>query len=422
MRTYVAQPGSHVARPGSYVARPGSRVRVVALGVALLLAAILTVAAGPQQPATIWPTSGWARATPESQGLSAVALASLDTEIKTGAYGNVDRMVVIKGGRLVFDGRYARDYREISRGRTGPLGCGEGCADASWMHEFNYYHPNWHPYYQGRDVHSLQSVTKSIAATAIGIALGRGEIKSLDLPFMQFFKDRKVPGADPRLYRATVRDVLTMRSGIEWHEQDRPLDDTNTTVQLEKSRDWIAFTLSEPMDADPGTKWAYNSGGSMLLSGIIRSATGQHIDEYARQHLFQPLGIRDFHWKKTPTGHPDTEGGLYLSATDLAKIGYLYLHDGMWDGRRVLPAGWVKDATARHAQPTSPAWGYGYQWWITARGREDIWAGRGFGGQYLVVIPSCDIVGVVHAWNIFGGRTKDTFGAFLDVLLARPGS
>ena len=400
---------------GGWLAWDGGRTS------AILIAIVLTVAGWAQQPPTIWPTSGWTRATPESQGLAAVRLASLDTEIKAGAFGNVDRMVVVKGGRLVFDGRYARDYREISRGKAGPLGCGEGCTDPAWMHEFNYYHPNWHPYYQGRDVHSLQSVTKSIAATAIGIALGRGEIGSLDRPFLEFFKDRSLPGADPRLRRSTVRDVLTMRSGIEWHEQDRPLDDTNTTVQLEKSKDWIGFTLAQPMDADPGTRWTYNSGGSMLLSGIIRSATGQHLDEYARQHLFQPLRIKDFHWKKTPTGHPDTEGGLYLSATDLAKIGYLYLYDGVWDGRRILPAGWVKDATTRYAKTTSPAWDYGYQWWLTTRGDVEVWAGRGFGGQYLVVIPARDIVGVVHAWNIFGLRTKDAFGAFVDMLLANAG-
>jgi CubicO group peptidase (beta-lactamase class C family) len=385
---------------------------------ALLIVALLTVTSGAQPSATLWPTSGWTTATPESQGLAGTGLAALDREMQDGAFGNVDRMVVVTAGRLVVDGRYRRDYKEISKGKTGPLGCGEGCTDSSWMHEFNYYHPNWHPYYQGRDVHSLQSVTKSIAATAIGIALGRGEITSLDRPFLEFFKDHKLPGADPRLSRATVRDVLTMRSGIEWHEQDRPLDDTNTTVQLEKSRDWIAFTLSQPMDSDPGTKWVYNSGGSMLLSGIIRSATGQFIDDYAARHLFQPLGIKDFHWKKAPTGHPDTEGGLYLSAHDLAKIGYLYLHDGVWDGRRVLPPGWVKDATTRYTKTTSAAWDYGYQWWLTTRAGVEVWAGRGFGGQYLVVIPSRDIVGVIHAWNAFGARTKDTFAAFTDALLA----
>ena len=93
----------------------------------------------------------------------------------------------------------------------------------------------------------------------------------------------------------------------------------------------------------------------------------------------------------------------------------------MWDGRRVLPAGWVKDATTRHATTTNPAWGYGYQWWVTTRSDVDIWAGRGFGGQFLIVIPSRDIVGVVHAWNIFGARTKDALGAFVDALLAPAG-
>ena len=261
-----------------------------------------------------WPADTWSVATPESQGLSAAAFAALDKEIRDGVYGNVDRIFVTRNGHAVVNHRYARDYAAISRGRMGPLGCGDGCADKSWMHEFNYFHPNWHPYYQGRDVHTLQSVTKSIAATVIGVALGRGEIAALDRPFLQYFKDRDLSRVDPRLHRATLDDLLTMRSGIEWHEQDRPLDDTNTTVQLEKSQDWIAFTLSQPMDADPGTKWAYNSGGSQLMSGIIRTATGRFIDVYANDWLFKPLGIRDFHWKKTPTGHPDTEGGLYLVA------------------------------------------------------------------------------------------------------------
>ena len=163
-------------------------------------------------------------------------------------------------------------------------------------------------------MHTLQSVTKSIAATVIGIALGRGEIRSLDRPFLQYFKDHDLSRVDPRLHRATLADLLTMRSGIEWHEQDRPLDDTNTTVQLEKSQDWIAFTLSQPMDADPGTKWAYNSGGSQLMSGIIRTPPAASSTTTRVSTSSSRSASRDFHWKKTPTGHPDTEGGLYLVA------------------------------------------------------------------------------------------------------------
>jgi CubicO group peptidase (beta-lactamase class C family) len=365
-----------------------------------------------------WPATAWLTATPESLGARGSALASLDRDIKADVYGLVDRLFVVYKGRAIASYRYDRDYKSISRGRTSPIGCGYGCADQAWMHEFNYLHPDWHPYFQGRDIHTLQSVTKSVAATVVGIALGRGDIKTLDQPFLNYFRERDLSRVDPRLQRATLEDVLTMRSGIEWHEQDRPLDSTNTTVQLEESKDWIAFTLAQPMDSDPGKKWAYNSGGSMLLSGIIRSATGKFIDDYAGEHLFQPLGIRSFHWKRTPTGHADTEGGLYLSAEDLARIGYLYLNRGMWNGRRILPEGFVERATARHVANVAPQFDYGYQWWLTRRGDADVWAGRGFGGQLLIVIPSRDIVAVVNAWNIFGTPARPIMGPLLDALLA----
>jgi len=365
----------------------------------------------------IFPGASWEAATPESQGLASAPFDALDEQIRQDVYGYVDHLLVVRGGRAVVNRKYARDYRAISRGRTSAIGCGEGCADASKMHEFNYFHPNWHPYYQGRDVHTLQSVTKSIASTAIGIALGRGEVKSLDAPFLPWFKDKDVSRVDARLHRATLADLLTMRSGIEWHEQDRPLDETNTTVQLEWSKDWIQFTLNQPMDADPGTKWVYNSGGSQLLSGIIRAATGRFIDDYANEFLFRPIGIRDFSWKKTPTGHPDTEGGLYLAAPDLARIGYLYLRDGMWNGRRILPASWVKNATTRHAKAIAPNWDYGFQWWLTSRNGVDIWAGRGFGGQLLVVIPARDTVAVVNAWNVFGNKAGNIFTPLVAALV-----
>ena len=375
----------------------------------------------PRQAATAWPTSGWVQGDPESQGLSTAALDELDRATTAGTFGNIDWIVVTRGDALVFDRRYPRDYSAISRGRSGPLGCGSGCTDPAAMHEYNYYHPDFHPYHKGRDVHTLQSVTKSVAATVIGTAIHRGRISGVEIPFLPFFKDKNLSKVDARLQRATLADLLTMRSGIEWHEQDRPLDDTNTTVQLEKSRDWIQFTLDQPMDSDPGTKWSYNSGGSQLLSGIVRSATGQFIDDYARSTLFGPLGIRDFHWKRTSTGHPDTEGGLYLSAPDLAKIGLLHLRDGEWDGVRLLPRGWVKSATSRHVTGLRGGWDYGYQWWLTSRDGVDVWAGRGFGGQLLIVIPSRDIVGVVLAWNVFGASAKPVFEPFVTALVASSG-
>lgn len=354
-------------------------------------------------------------------------LDSLDRDIRAGAYGHVTRLVVMRGSETAASHRYARDFAEISRGRRSEIGCGEGCPDQAWMHHFNYLHPRWHPYFEGRDVHSLQSVTKSITALLIGIAHGRGEVKSLQQPFLDYFSAWDLSKVDARLRKATVEDVLTMRSGIEWHEQDRPLGDTNTTVQLERAQDWIAFTLSQPMDADPGTKWVYNSGGSMLLSGIIRAATGRFIDDYAREHLFGPLGITDFHWKRSPTGHPDTEGGLYLSAESLARIGQLMLRKGQWNGRQIVPASFVTAATARHVVGLPGGFDYGYQWWLTKRGEHDIWAGRGFGGQFLIVIPSLNLAGVANAWNVFpfdpardGARPRNLQNALIDAMVAYP--
>lgn len=264
-------------------------------------------------------------------------------------------------------------------------------------------------------------------ALLVGIAHGRGEVKSLEQPFLEYLSAWDLSKIDARLRKATVADVLTMRSGIEWHEQDRPLGDSNTTVQLERAPDWIAFTLSQPMDADPGSKWVYNSGGSMLLSGIIRAATGQFIDDYAREHLFGPLGITDVHWKRSPTGHPDTEGGLYLSAESLARIGQLMLQKGRWNGRQIVPASFITAATRRHVTGLPGGFDYGYQWWLTKRGEHDIWAGRGFGGQLLIVIPSLDLVGVANAWNVFpfdpardGARPRNLQNALIDAMVAYP--
>lgn len=389
-----------------------------------LLAATMAALPALQAQQAPWPTRGWARSTPQAQGLDAAPLDSLHRRIGSGAFGNIDRLVVVRNGYLVMSERYPRDYRDISRGRRSPIGCGsDACTDSSQVHPFNYLHPSFHPWWQGRDVHTLQSVTKSVSATLVGIAIARGEIAGTGVPLVSLLGGYDLSGTDPRLARATLADLLTMRSGIEWHEQDRPLDSTNTTLQLEGSRDWVRFTLAQPMDADPGVKWAYNSGGSHLLSAIVRGATGTDPAQYAERHLFGPLGIRDFHWKREPQGLPDGEGGLYLEAEDLAKIGYLYLRGGAWDGRRILGEDWVRAATARQADSVNAArFGYGYQWWRVDRDGVEAWAGLGFGGQFLVVLPRQNMVAVVNSWNVFGDRVAGILGPLITSLLRAAGT
>lgn len=380
-------------------------------GFLVFLAGTGPLAAAQQAP---WPTSGWARSSPQDQGVAPGPLEDIDRRIRAGDFGYIDRLLVIRNGFVVQNERYDQDYESISQGRQSQIGCGFGCADDSWDHQFNYLHPDWHPYYQGRDVHTLQSVTKSISATLVGVAIHRGEIAGVDAPLLPFLGGYDASRVEDGLRRATLDDLLTMRTGIEWHETDRPMDDTNTTIQLERSDDWVQYTLDQPMDAAPGEKWAYNSGGSQLMSAIIRDATGRTLDAYAEDHLFGPLGIDDYYWKKTRAGLPDALGGLYLEAEQLAKIGYLYLHDGVWDETRILPEGWVAAATARRVE--NP--GYGYQWWRPDPGGVEVWAGQGFGGQFLLVLPDYDIVAVINSWNLFGGRFVNLRNALVEAIVA----
>lgn len=363
-----------------------------------------------------WPGAEWPRTGLASAGLSETAFDELDKRIRNGDFGYVDRLVVIRSGQLVVDARYDHDYQAISRGTRSYIGCGYGCADPSWNHQYNYLHPDWHPYFQGRDVHTLQSVTKSVSATLIGIAIERGSIAGVDTRMLPYLAEYDLSAVDDDLHKATLQDLLTMRTGIEWHELDRPIDDTNTTGQLEKSADWVQFTLDQPMDARPGAKWVYNSGGSQLMAAILQSATDVRMDRYAEEHLFGPLGIDEYHWKLTPAGLPDALGGLYLEARDLARIGYLYLRDGVWNGSRILPEGWALEATARHVEDP----GYGYQWWRPDHAGEIVWAGHGFGGQALLVLPEWDVVAVINSWNLFGMDVEDLNSAVVSAIVAEP--
>ena len=381
----------------------------------LLTGGLITGAAAQQAP---WPTEGWTESSPAAQGLDSMPFVELVSGIGEGAFGNVDRLVVIRNGYLVVNERWENDYRALSEGFNSALGCGwETCTDPADIHQYNYVYPDHHPYYMGRDVHSLQSVTKSVTSVLIGIAIMRGEISGMDALLLSFFEDYDLSGVDDRLRRAALEDLLTMRSGIEWHE-DRPFDSTNTTLQLEWSDDWIQFTLDQPTDADPGEKWVYNSGGSHLMSGIIKQATGKYVDEYAEEYLFGPLGISDYHWKQTPTRYPDTEGGLYLEAEQLAKIGYLYLNGGLWDGKRIVSEDWIGTSVARHADPVNQAgWGYGYQWWRLDRDDTEVWAGLGFGGQFLLVMPEHNLIGVVNSWNLFGRPDQSPLRGLMEAML-----
>ena len=183
------------------------------------------------------------------------------------------------------------------------------------------------------------------------------------------------------------------------------------------SHDWMGFIVGQPMAEDPGGRFNYNSGSSLLLSGILQKATGMQAHIYAEKKLFDPLGIPVYGWYRNTT-HPmhwsHTGGGLNLRPRDLAKIGYLYVSKGVWNGKQLVPAAWVEESVKPQVQVDSTLW-YGYQWWLqqlpgadaTQAARNDVIEGRGWGGQYVVAVPRLDLVIVA------------TSGSFEDERVAR---
>ncbi|MBI1853443.1 MAG: serine hydrolase [Planctomycetes bacterium] len=364
-------------------------MRVVAGLVVLppLLVALACATMTPP-PGEDWPRCGFAEA-----GLDAAPVNELVSEIEAGKYHFVDGISIVRHGALVFDRDFAHDYATIYAGRDASTG------------PYNYFSAEWHPYYHGTSLHTMQSVTKSVTSAALGIAVGRGEIPSVDAPVLHYFGER-VQNVDERKRRLTLRHLLTMTAGLDWDEISVPYEDpSNVCTRMEASADWVAFTIDRPMIAEPGTTFAYSSGVSQLLSKIALAATGRTIDEYARDHLFAPLGIREFHWKRAPGGLPDTEGGLYLRRLDLANIGQLFLYGGRWHGAEIVPKAWVDASVAPSvsAEAVWPTAMYGYQWWLpltdAARGRR-AWMASGYGGQSLLVFPDIDLVIAVTSWNI----------------------
>lgn len=356
---------------------------------------MVPVAGAAPLPAAPWPTHAWPTASPESVGLDPEALRALAQEIAAGQYGYVDSMLVIRHGRIAFEQHYPHDYRALFSGKGAP-----------WI--YNYYDPDWHPFYKGTQLHTMQSVSKSVTSTLVGIAIERGEIADVNVAVMPYFAGFRV-ASDPRRDSMRLWNVLTMTTGIQWDESSATYTDPrNNCAQMEASRDWIRYVLEQPMAAEPGTSFVYNSGATELLAHILKKATGKNVDDYAREHLFGPLGIRDFAWKHTPLGLADTEGGLYLAPRDLAKLGLLFLHQGAWDGRQIVPAAWVGQSTRWSIDTDWDAPGYGFQWWALA-GKDgaapEAYAAIGYGDQYLIVIPQLDLIAVFTAWNIYDSRS-----------------
>jgi CubicO group peptidase (beta-lactamase class C family) len=234
----------------------------------------------------------------------------------------------------------------------------------------------------------IYSVTKSFIATLVGIAVDKGLIAGVDRPVGEFFPDRSFANWDAAKQAMTLENLLTMTTGLDWPENDA------TFRELYGTRDWVKFVMDEPMRSKPGSAFSYCSGCSHVLSAIIQRQAGMNTRDFAQRELFEPLGITGAAWDTDSAGTPIGGWGLQLTPREMAKLGYLYLNGGAWDGRQIVSADWIKAATRKHTRTDSDL-GYGYQWWIYP-----LWgayAALGRYGQTIFVIPDLNLIVVTTA-------------------------
>ena len=320
---------------------------------ATLLATLWLLRAAPataQQPSDPWPTRGWTVSSPEEQGMSSEVLARL---VESGAFNNLDSLLIARHGKIVLEATYAP--------------------------------------FRGGLKHRINSSTKAVSGSLIAIALEQGVLDSLDRRVVDFFPDRTIANLDDRKKAITIRHLLDMTSGLQWDEGVN--GGLASFLAMEGSSDWQQYILDRPMATNPGSVFYYNSGNSHLLSAILTRLTGRSAFDYARQKLFGPLGIDDVQWRHDPQGISGGGAGLYMLPRDMAKFGYLYLRNGVWDGKQIVPSSWV-DHVRRASIDMRESWStnlrYGSQFW-TLPGR-DSFMSVGFNNQIVVVMPKLDIV------------------------------
>jgi CubicO group peptidase (beta-lactamase class C family) len=244
----------------------------------------------------------------------------------------------------------------------------------------------WAPY-EARTPHILYSLSKSFTSTAVGLAVAEGKL-SVDDQVLKFFPDEAPAEPSVNLRAMRVRDLLRMSAGNQTEASLFGQVDSSM-----RSASWVKRFLAHPVPFKPGTHFLYNSPATYMLSAIVTKVTGQPVLEYLRPRLFVPLGIENPTWVSSPEGINAGAYGLSVRTEDIARLGQLYLQKGVWNGKQLLPAAWVADATARQTSngsaPTSD-WdqGYGYQFWQSRHG----FRGDGAFGQYMLILPQYDAV------------------------------
>jgi CubicO group peptidase (beta-lactamase class C family) len=296
---------------------------------------------------TVWPTGEWELSTPEEQGMDSARLEAVAEYVERADGGAV---VVTRHGRLVWEdywGGWDKDRSDISF-----------------------------------------SMAKSFTSALVGIAIDEGHIKSVDEPAADFVEEWR--GTEKE--KIALRHLLTLTSGLEWTEG---YSGVNDVTNMAGSEDQAAYVLARPLAVEPGTRVLYSTGDPEVFSRILLVATGMEAEDYAREKIFDVIGMPKATWLKDSKGHTTTYCCIFTTAREFAKFGYLYLRGGRWEDQQVVPAEWVAEST-RSREELYPGHGYGFLWHVPEFQDvpSKVFDAEGIQTKYIYVLPDLDIVAV----------------------------
>ena len=342
---------------------------------------------------------GWPAASLRDVGMETGPLVDLMDQLLNRSDHLTHGVVIIKNGKLVFEEYFRGSDLVLNEGTLTKLVLPKGQYETQEV-SFN------------RDtLHFQASVTKSITSLLMGIARDKRLIPGVNETLFTFFPEYPALNTG-RKADITIRNMLSMSSGIPWNESFPYNDSRNSIYQLLAADDPLEYILGIDLFASPGKAFSYNSGTTVLLGEIIRRAAGMTVQDFAAKHLFTPLGITKFRMIDLPNAKDVFFGssGLYLRPRDMAKIGQLCLQEGLWGDKRIVSSEWIRESMKKSIGfPPSHALqhfaeGYGYQWWLGTYSTRNTKAylAAGFGGQFIVVFPEIDMVVVLTGGNWYG--------------------
>jgi CubicO group peptidase (beta-lactamase class C family) len=331
----------------------------------------------------------WAVAHASTQGLDVPALEAMMDEVRDGSFDVIDSIAIARGGALVFDETIRTELADNDQ-------------DVSNTN---------------LAMHAQFSVSKSITSLVVGIAIDEGHIAGVQVPYLDLFPYAGYANWDERKNDITLQHVLAMQLGLQWNEWDPPYTspDNQWNRFYFNEHDFAKALLDLPVDADPGTEFAYNTAATVSLGQAVENSVPLSLDEFGIGELMLPLGITEIEVTRTPTNLANGGGGFFMGTRDVAKFGQLLLNDGTWNGELIVSSAWLSDSlTPRTAitwdNPEQWDWqvtGYGYQWWTGHYDLDgelvDTIVAWGFGGQWVVAMPSLDLVVAINSNGYDGG-------------------